>query len=198
MAEDDIIIREAEAADVPHLVTFLIKLDAHVAGVEPELLSLTSVGKQQLTRRIESFIDEPGKLLLVAQTAEGELIGMGNIHIWHFADIWVNPERKGLRSGYIDDIWVEPAYRSAGIARRLLKDLLDYAAEQEINELTLEYALHNPEADAFWEKLGFKPTGVRASGWLSEVRENLAATAKKKPKSGTKTRSKPARSKKGS
>jgi len=166
-------IREAVAGDIPQLVAFLIKLDAHVAGVDPDVLGLTRAGEQQLRHRIESFVDEPGKLLVVAQGPDGRLVGMGNIHIWQFADIWVNPERQGVRSGYIDDIWIEPEHRGGGLARRIVEALVNFAAEQEINELNLEYALHNPEAEVFWSRLGFRPTGVRASAALSAVREKL-------------------------
>lgn len=178
-------IREAVAADVPELVGFLIRLDAHVGGVDPEILELTPTGEQQLRQRIESYINDPGKRLAVAETDDGRLVGMGGIHIWHYADIWVNPERRGLRSGYIDDLWVEPDFRSAGVARRILDALLAFAQAEGIDELTLEYALHNPEAEAFWQKLGFKPTGVRAAGRLDDVRARLGSktpAAKRTPK----------------
>lgn len=172
----EIEIREAVADDVTQLVQFLIKLDAHVAGVSPEVLGLTAEGEQQLRQRIENFIDEPGKLLVVAEEPNGELVGMGNIHIWQFDDIWVNPERQGIRAGHIDDIWIEPGHRGGGLARRIVEALIDFAAEQEINELNLEYALHNPEAEAFWSRLGFRPTGVRASASLADVRAQLNET----------------------
>lgn len=167
-------VRAAEPADVPKLVTFLINLDAHVAGVTPDALALTEEGEAQLRQRIESFIDEPGKHLVVAAGPGGELAGMGNIHIWHFADLWLNPERQGLRSGYIDDLWVEPEYRGSGVARYILEALLDFAAEEEIDELILEYALHNKEAERFWDRLGFKATGVRAAASLHDVRARLS------------------------
>lgn len=172
---DAITIRKAKAGDVPELVRFLIRLDAHVAGVPPEELGLTETGQRQLRQRLESFIDADGRLVLVAAVAGGTLIGMGHIHIWHHSDIWTNPERQGLKSGYIDDFWVEPDWRGKGVATRLVQRLLDFAREQGINELVLEYALHNPEADIFWKRLGFRPTGVRASAWLSDVMETLPA-----------------------
>ncbi|MDZ7784045.1 MAG: GNAT family N-acetyltransferase [Halioglobus sp.] len=178
-------IREAVPGDIPRLVEFLIKLDAHVAGVEADVLGLTRAGENQLRHRIESFIDEHGKLLVVAEGSDGQLVGMGNIHIWQFDDIWVNPERRGLRSGYIDDIWIEPEHRGGGLARRIVEALVNFAAEQEINELNLEYALHNPEAETFWSRLGFRPTGVRASASLADVREHLNGTLGKHGRGGT-------------
>lgn len=166
-------IRKMTADDVPELVSFLVKLDAHVAGVDPEHLELTETGERQLRQRLESFISEPGKRLVVAATAKGRPVGMGNIHIWHYADIWVNPERRGRRSGFIDDIWVEPDFRETGVAREIVTALLDFAEENGISDLTLEYALHSPGSAEFWENLGFKPTGVRAGARLAEVRARL-------------------------
>lgn len=177
----DLTVRRVETDDVPALVEFLVKLDAHVAGVPPEELALTAAGERQLRQRIESFIDEPGKRLVVACAPDGRLAGMGHIHIWHYADIWLNPERRGLRSGYIDDLWVEPEFRGAGVARGIIDALLDYAAAEGIEELILEYAIHNSEAEALWRDLGFVPTGVRAAARLSEVRARLSAPRKDPP-----------------
>lgn len=184
-------IRDAAAGDVPELVGFLIRLDAHVAGVAPMALELTEAGEAQLRQRMESFLDTRGKKLVVAETADGTLAGMGDIHIWHYADIWVNPERRGQRSGFIDDLWVEPQWRGRGIAHRIVEALVAYAGEAGIDELILEYALHNPDAGAYWERLGFRPIGVRAAARLSDVTQHLAPTpprsrkrrpaAKKKP-----------------
>lgn len=172
-------LRDAQQDDVPALVEFLVKLDAHVAGVEAEVLALTDVGKQQLQDRIESFIDESGKRIVVAADPAGSLVGMGDIHIWHYSDAWLNPERQGLRAAFIDDIWVEPEARGSGLAKRIVAKLIDYAERQGVDELNLEYALHNREAQAFWSRLGFKPTGVRTSGWLTDVRRHLRETTAK-------------------
>lgn len=171
---NDFTVRDAVADDLPVLLDFLIKLDAHVAGVAPEDLALTAAGKQQLQSRLQSFIDEAGKRMVVACAPDGRPVGMGDIHVWHYADIWLNPERQGMRSGYIDDLWVEPEARGSGVARRISEALIEFAAEQEIDELILEYALHNKEAATFWERLGFAPTGVRAAARVSDVRTRLS------------------------
>jgi ribosomal protein S18 acetylase RimI-like enzyme len=170
----DFTVRNAVADDLPILLDFLIKLDAHVAGVAPGELALTSAGRRQIQDRLRSFIDEAGKRMVVACGPDGRPVGMGDIHVWHFADIWLNPERQGMRSGYIDDLWVEPEARGHGIARRISEALIEFAAEQKIDELILEYALHNKEAAAFWERLGFAPTGVRAAARIDEVRKRLS------------------------
>jgi ribosomal protein S18 acetylase RimI-like enzyme len=186
----DITIREAVADDVPMLVEFLIRLDAHVAGVSPDELELTAAGAEQLRLRIASFLDTPGKRLSVAETGDGALAGMGDIHIWHYADIWVNPERRGRRSAFIDDLWVEPDWRGRGIAHRIVEDLLAFADTAGIDELLLEYALHNPEAAAYWERLGFRPTGVRAAARLPEVMARLAPPKEAAPRA-TRKKKKP-------
>lgn len=166
-------IRTAKDGDIPALIDFLIKLDAHVAGVAPEVLALTATGQAQLQERVQSFLDEPGKRLVVAVGADNTPVAMGNIHIWEPSDAWLNPERQGLRAAFIDDIWVEPDHRASGIARRIVAALIDFAEREGVNEVSLDYALHNPEAEAFWSRLGFRPTGVRASAPVTGVRERL-------------------------
>lgn len=178
---DGIPIREATEDDIPRLVQFLLQLDAHVAGVDAEVLALTEAGEQQLVERLRDFIDNPWKLVLVAEDADtGEVVAMGDIALWHYADIWHNPERKGLSSGVIDDVWVEPDYRQSGVGKAMLERLVAFAAANGIHDLMVEYSLSNDEARAAWERLGFRPTGVRAAATVGEVRRRLGDTGRKR------------------
>lgn len=171
----DIRIRDARTEDVDAIVTLLVRLDAHVAGVPADELALSESGEAQLRQSTESFIGSPGRRLIVAEAPDGTVVGMGNIQIWHYDNTWLNPERRDLKAANIDDFWVEPDWRGHGIARRIVARLLSFAAESGIEELVLEYALHNAEAAVFWERLGFRPSGVRAAARLSEVMPKLPA-----------------------
>lgn len=96
---------------------------------------------------------------MVARGPDAKLVGMGDIHIWHYADTWLNPERQGLRSGFIDNLWVEPEYRRSGVARAIVEAFFEFAAEKGLDELILEYALHNKEAARFLGSSGLQADG---------------------------------------
>lgn len=173
-------IREATAADIEQMVGFLVKLDAHVAGVAPEVLSLNKKGERQLTERLEGLVENGFTRLLVAEVrGTGALVAMGHVQIWHHAEIWDNVERKGMSYALIDDLWVEPDARQAGIGRLIVSKLVDFAAENGVDDLILEYAITNAEAQATWTRLGFRTTGVRAAASVSDVRARLARRRRK-------------------
>lgn len=168
-------IREATTADIEQMVGFLVKLDAHVAGVAPEVLSLNKKGERQLAERLEGLVENGFTRLLVAEDrGTGALVAMGHAQIWHHAEIWDNVERKGMSYALIDDLWVEPDARQSGIGRLIVSKLVDFAAENGVDDLVLEYAITNAEAQATWTRLGFRTTGVRAAASVNDVRARLA------------------------
>jgi len=98
---------------------------------------------------------------------------MGDIALWHVDDMWKNPERIGVSYAVIDDLWVEPEARQFGISKAIVRDLVTFASENGINDLILEYATTNIEAEATWSRLGFKTTGVRAAAPVADVLNRL-------------------------
>ena len=185
---DDITVREAEEADVPRLVRLVVKLDAHVSGADAEALELTPKGRRQIARRLRGYITDPAKLLLVGEAPGAGLVAMGDIALWYYEDIWRNPDRQSMTAAYIDDLWVEEEYRSSGVGKAIVERLVEFAAENDIQELTLEYSATNEEASATWERLGFRTTGVRAAATVAEVRRRLKGGRGRKTKEGTRGR----------
>lgn len=169
----DLHIREPLPEEIPRLVELLLHMDAHVSGAPREILQMTAEGERDIHRHFRSYIDNPYKLILVACTARGQIVAMGDIALWQHAEVWETPQRRGQWYGIIDDLWVEPRYRRRGITRRLVAGLVEFAAGKGVHELVLEYSLANPEAEATWTHLGFRPTGVRAAATVAEVRSRL-------------------------
>lgn len=63
--------------------------------------------------------------------------------------------------GYICNIAVCEKYRSMGIGKALLKNLLEYSGKLNLSFLSLEVRRSNWDAIKFYEKLGFKDLGIR-------------------------------------
>ena len=171
-AKRGFVIREAREEDLAEMVGFLAKLALHVSGAPPHELKESE--RKRLLRTLHSSLDDPNKLLLVAESKNSALVGMGYVYIWRSQGIWEQSEAAEFKSGVIDDIWVEPDFRGLGILKALLRDLVTFAEEHHASELILEYSASNKEAKAAWTKLGFKPTGVRAAAFTSVVKQALA------------------------
>lgn len=166
-------IAEAEEADIPQTVELLFRLDAHVSGAPRDILKMTPEGEQELSARMQTFIDNPYKLLVVARHPDEGVVGMGDIALWKQAEVWETPERRGQWYGVIDDVWVEPDFRRQGLNRRMLRELIDFARSHDVESLQLEYAASNREAARAWKELGFTPVGVRAAAFAADVLERL-------------------------
>ncbi len=62
---------------------------------------------------------------------------------------------------YIDKVAVHPDFRRQGIARELVRYLIDEAVKQSGEFVTLEVRESNTPAIALYQKLGFEPVGTR-------------------------------------
>lgn len=165
-----------------------MKLDGHVAGVDPEELKLNRAGEHHLSERLDDLIGNPFSKLLVADHGDGsDIVAMGDIALWHHAEHWRNPERQGMSYALIDDVWVEPALRRSGLGTAIIDQLLDFAAKNGIDDLVLEYSVTNAEAAAAWTKLGFETTGVRAAASLGTVRRRLRGRGRRAKNTETET-----------
>jgi ribosomal protein S18 acetylase RimI-like enzyme len=172
---EDLVIRKAEEGDLPVLVDFLVKLALHVAG--PPSQKLKKKERKRLLDYLASACVDKDKLVVVAEHSDSGLVGMAYIYIWRSQGIWEQAGDHEFKSGIIDDIWVEPAFRKLGIFSDMLRELVAFAENRDVPELILEYAVSNKEADATWKRLGFEITGVRAAAFTRSVKIKLGLDA---------------------
>ncbi|TGN41686.1 GNAT family N-acetyltransferase [Marinobacter confluentis] len=166
------LIRDATEEDLPVMVDFLAKLALHVANAAPQ--NLKPDESRRLVTVMRSSLTAPDKLLVVAEVPGAGLVGMGYIYVMSSQGIWEQTSHVEFRSGFIDDVWVEPEFRKLGIFPDLLRRLVAFAESRHAYELVLEYSASNKEAKAAWTRLGFKTVGVRAAAFTSAVQEALA------------------------
>ncbi len=80
---------------------------------------------------------------------------------------------------YINNIAVDPAYRTRGIGECLLYGLERFCrGKEEIDELTLEVRSHNDPAINLYRKRGFSVTGVRENFYRDPQDDALIMTKK--------------------
>jgi GNAT superfamily N-acetyltransferase len=102
-------------------------------------------------------VEGPGGVFLVARLA-GQAVGCGA----------VRPLEPGV--GEVKRMFVEPAWRGRGIARRILAALEECARGAGFHTLRLETALRQPEAIGLYESAGYRHIacwGVYAGNPLS-------------------------------
>ncbi len=66
---------------------------------------------------------------------------------------------QGRRVGHIVTIDVDPDLRRQGIGQRLMQEMIEGLQSQRAAAIRLEVAVDNLEAQSFYRRLGFTPTG---------------------------------------
>ncbi|MEX2320095.1 MAG: GNAT family N-acetyltransferase, partial [Saccharospirillum sp.] len=122
---------------------------------------------------LDDTLASPDKRIVVAEQPGEGLVGMGDVTVWSSQSIWEQATVSEYRSAILDDIWVEPEFRKAGIFKALLRSLVDFADQRGAHDLMLEYSSSNKEAKSAWTRLGFKTTGVRAAAFTHKVKDAL-------------------------
>ena len=68
---------------------------------------------------------------------------------------------RGPRGWHLVSMWVSPQIRGTGVADLLVGAVLDHAGAAGAHRVTLWVALGNARARAFYQRMGFTPTGRR-------------------------------------
>ena len=143
-------LRPAELRDVAPIVALIRELAefeklTHLLQVTPEKL------------RPHLFGEKPVAEALVGELA-AEGLAEGESPIVAFALFFTNFSTFLARPGlYLEDLFVEPEHRGAGIGRDLLQKLAAIAVERECGRLEWAVLDWNEPAIRFYERLGAKP-----------------------------------------
>jgi RimJ/RimL family protein N-acetyltransferase len=146
-----IIIRCAQPSDAAPLANLLQEVAGELAYTVAERDELPS--PEELRLRIEDRARHPGRVMLVAATEGGELIGE--------LDAGCGQRRRiahRLRFG----LSVAHPWRGMGVGRALIERLLDWATlHPTVEKVVLGVFAENRAAIALYEKLGFSIEGRR-------------------------------------
>lgn len=132
----EIIVRKAEERDVPGM----LRLVKELATFEREPLAVINTEAQMLA---DGFGPNPSFISFVAE-ADNEMAGVA---IFYFAySTW-----KG-RYIYLDDIVVTEKFRRKGIGKLLFDKIIEFAKENNANQLRWHVLNWNEPAIHFYEK----------------------------------------------
>ena len=93
----------------------------------------------------------------------------GTVGLWHGPD-------QPAEEVFLIGMWVPSFARGAGVADRLVATALDHARAEGRRRVVLDVADENARAAAFYERLGFRATGVTGvMPWDPSVTERRLA-----------------------
>ena len=73
-----------------------------------------------------------------------------------------HPEDRGIPHGHVVSMWVDPAYRRAGVGRLLIDGLKNWAKARGLRQLKLMVTSVNHGAAGFYHRVGFRMSGKTA------------------------------------
>lgn len=82
----------------------------------------------------------------VAETDNGKIVGYATYFFVYYT--WVG------KSLYMDDLYVQPQYRSLGLGTQLIKKVIDYAKLSGSRKMRWQVSKWNTPAIDFYKKLG--------------------------------------------
>ena len=149
-----IVVRRAEARDIPSLMALLLQVNLVHHDGRPDLFKgpTTKYTEDELSALLTGD-DTP---VFVGVDESGAVLGHGFCVLQHSGGRLME-EHDTL---YIDDICVDEAARGLGVGRAIYQHILAFARERGCYNVTLNVWSCNPGAMAFYEKLGMKPYRV--------------------------------------
>ena len=102
-----------------------------------------------LRRSFRYAVDHPEQILIYLALIEGRAAGTASLHLGHYStwnDYWY---------GHIEDLIVAPQFRRRGVARRLLMQIEEAAAQAGLGRVELLVLNDNLPARHLYEQFGF-------------------------------------------
>jgi diamine N-acetyltransferase len=82
----------------------------------------------------------------VAEMEDNQLVGVATFFFAYYS--WTG------KAIYLDDLYVQPAWRKHSIGKRLLNTVIDYAKEEQCKKIRWQVSKWNKNAISFYENMG--------------------------------------------
>lgn len=156
----ELTIRQGVAEDLPELLR--LYRDYHQGLLEVGMNY--DLNEETLPRVMENRLRSRLILTAVAENGAGELCGFVFCSILRLAPEYVCRGESSV--GYLNDLYVAPAARHQGLARKLTQYAENWLKEQDVFIMELQVLGKNAKAREFWEKQGMEPIGTLCCKYL--------------------------------
>jgi ribosomal protein S18 acetylase RimI-like enzyme len=150
-------IREATREDLPAVVAAVEELLAELGGSSPS--------RPQMEAEVGALLDDGALGTLLVAEDDGALVGV-------LGASWQRAIHVPGRYATIQDLWVDPEWRSRGIGAELVDALAAIAREQGVGRIEVglprETFAAIEQTEAFYRGAGFEHLGPRMRRLLDE------------------------------
>jgi ribosomal protein S18 acetylase RimI-like enzyme len=145
-------IRPATSADVPAVLPMVAKICALHEGWDAAKFGFLPEPAERYRRWLTAQAKNDRSVFLVAEpeatsSLAGFLIGTTETEV---------PIYRVKEYGFIHDLWVEPEYRKAGVARRMVEAAIAQFTQIGVPQVRLDVASPNEAALRLFKTCGFR------------------------------------------
>ena len=146
------IVRRAEARDIPAILRLLVQVNMVHHNGRPDLFKGPTTKYDEAELR--DMLADDAAPVFVCEDGDGRVLGHG---FCVFQQHTGSRLLTDVRTLYVDDICVDEAARGQGVGRALYDHIAGFARRSGCYNVTLNVWSCNPGAMRFYEKLGLKP-----------------------------------------
>lgn len=159
-ARGQLAVRRARHQDWPAVEVLLREIDALHAALAPAYFRIGARAELEWRR----LLDDATAAAFVADDGTGEgPLGLLSLRVY---DTPAEPTMVAHRRAHLETLVVARRARRRGIGRRLVAAAGDWARAQGAVEMVLTTWTGNAEADAFYERLGYR---VLSRAWHAKI-----------------------------
>jgi GNAT superfamily N-acetyltransferase len=154
-----IIMRQATENDLDFLAECYVKIACHMKAGEQDfyIARLPETPDETIRNHVARYVGREDALTLVEEIDETPIACL----LASIGGASFSASRVG-KSGHIAVCWVEPAYRRAGAAGKLVSAAEDWFRQKEVAVVELSYMVKNELAAMSWQRLGYQPFRIFA------------------------------------
>jgi ribosomal protein S18 acetylase RimI-like enzyme len=144
-------IREAGEGDMEKIIDLVIRLKRLNEEFDPLFKVSSNVAEHAKKYLEECASNKERKLLLIAETDAGEVVGIVVAEIR--TRLFYEPSIEGV----ITDFYVMPEWRRKGVGKQMMDKAIALLKSRGVQLISAEFPAQNQIAVNFYKKYGFRP-----------------------------------------
>ena len=160
-------IREAQESDMDRLIEMRLVLQKHHEERNPQMWRMSTGRREGLRDETNQLLSDENSCVFVALDGSGNTVGMV------VGRIIESEHHEPAIFGTIERLFVSEAWRRCGVGIGLVRQVGQFFAERDIEEVTVKYIAGNTEGIQLWDKLGFQPRLIIAGTKLHDLQSRL-------------------------
>jgi ribosomal protein S18 acetylase RimI-like enzyme len=159
--------RTATLSDFDVVLNFSLQLKRLAEQSNPNVWKITQEGIENKRQSIRQMITDEDACIILAESA-GQVIGFIS------GLIRTREDYTPTIIGQIAQLYIIEPWRRQGIGTRLLKELLVFFEEQQVEQIVVNYIAGNKVGETFWNKFDFNPVHISSNIPLGQLKKKFS------------------------